>query len=212
MGAVLASAGRYDEAAAAYGEAVAKEATSENVTRQYEAMIKAGKTHEALAGLTSWVDGHPDDRLARLALANALIMTKRNSEARAQYELLIAKDPDNVVVLNNLAWLYAAEGDPRSIEYAERAYRLDPASPEVADTLGVILTGSSNNDRALKLLSAAHDKIPSSPETTYHLAVALKNAGKADEARTLLAQLLATTVAFDERPKAETLKQQLDAH
>jgi putative PEP-CTERM system TPR-repeat lipoprotein len=212
VGATLASAGRYDDAAVAYAAAVAKEATTENVIRQYDATLKAGKAREAIDGMTSWVDRHPEDQFARFSLANALLQTRRYPEARAQYELLVEKDRENSVILNNLAWLYASQGDSRAIDYAERAYRLSPNSPDIADTLGFILIGKGDTERGLKLLTQAHDRSPNSAETTYHLAVALKNAGREEEARILLSQLLASADPFEGRPEAETLKKELDAH
>ena len=152
--------------------------------------------------MTSWINRHPDDQLARFSLANALIETKRYPEAQTQYELLIAKDPENPVILNNLAWLYANRGDNRSIEYAQHAYRLSPESAAIADTLGFILIGRGETERGLELLSQAHDKMPGSPETTYHLAVALKSAGRKKEARTMRTQLLASSTPFDARSDA----------
>ena len=71
-------------------------------------------------------------------------------------------------------------------DYAERAYRLSPNTPAIADTLGFILVGKGEIQRGLMLLSQAHEKMPNSPEMTYHLAVALKSAGREEEARTML--------------------------
>src|SRR5262249_24589480 len=146
------------------------------------------------------------DQSARSSLANSLIQVHRYAEARAQYEKLIEKDPENPLILNNLAWLYANQGDPRAAETAEHAYRLAPNSSGVADTLGFILVGKGDTARGLQLLGTAHDNNPNSGETTYHYAVALKDAGRTEEARAVLTQLLASTASFEGRSQAEMLK------
>ena len=48
-------------------------------------------------------------------------------------------EPDNIVTLNNLAWALNELGDPKAIEYAERASNLAPYAPSVMDTQGWIL-------------------------------------------------------------------------
>jgi len=117
--------------------------------------------------------------------------------------------PENVVVLNNLAFLYQAEGDDRALEYAERAHARAPDNPAVADTLGWVLVNQGEVERALPLLETARRALPESPEVRYHYATALARADRADEAREELTSLLNEVDDFPQRADAEALLQTL---
>jgi len=82
------------------------------------------------------VKDHPEDLTAVRALATIYQAKKRYKDAISLYERIIQKQPQNVVALNNLALLYNEVGDGRAVETAERAYKLKPEEPAIADTLG----------------------------------------------------------------------------
>ena len=87
------------------------------------------------------------------------------------------KQPDNVLVLNNLAWAYQQVKDPRALETAERAYKLKPDNAAVADTLGWMLVEQGNTTRGLELLQKAVAAAPKALEIRYHLAQAWVKSG-----------------------------------
>ena len=132
--------------------------------------------------------------------------TRRRS---SQYEWLQEKQPDNVVVLNNLAWAYHQVKDPRALETAERAYKLKPDSASLSDTLGWILVEQGNTRRGLELLQKAVKAAPKVPEIRYHLAQAWLKAGDKSKARSELEALLSTDAKFPQRAEAEKLLDQL---
>ena len=51
-------------------------------------------------------------------------MPRANDTAAAirQYETAVRSGEKSGVAANNLAWLYAAQGNPRALEYAEHVY------------------------------------------------------------------------------------------
>lgn len=51
----------------------------------------------------TWLDNHPDDRLARFGYATTLAAQERNEDAARQYRTLLARHPDDVAALHNLA-------------------------------------------------------------------------------------------------------------
>ena len=69
-------------------------------------------------------------------------------------------EPDNVVMLNNLAWAMSETRRRRRIEYAEHAYRLAPNSAEVANTYGWILVQRGDAKRGIELLRKSVDLAP----------------------------------------------------
>ena len=60
--------------------------------------------------LQHWSKGHPEDMSVAMVLAGAYQAEKRNKDAITQYERVLQIQPQNVVALNNLAWLYIVEG------------------------------------------------------------------------------------------------------
>ncbi|MEJ0072295.1 MAG: tetratricopeptide repeat protein [Pseudomonadota bacterium] len=46
--------------------------------------------------------------------------------ARAEFEKLTALAPNDAATLNNLAWIYQIDGDPRAAALAQQAFTLAP--------------------------------------------------------------------------------------
>ena len=119
------------------------------------------------------------------------------------------QQPENIVALNNLAWLYHTQNDPRSVERAQQAYDLAPDRPEIADTLGWLLLENGDPERGLVLLQEAAGKAPHIPAIRYHRAVALAKNDRGEEARKELERLLRDHSGFDEEGDARSLLTQL---
>ena len=142
--------------------------------------------------------------LSQLDLASG-----RLPEAQARLEALLARWPDNLVALNNLAWLLgeqpAARGRARGL--AQRSYFLAP-SVETADTLGWILARDGDLATALPLLrlsAAPRGDGRRDAEAAYHLAYALRASGAAPEALAVLAPALEGAPAFAAQEDATRL-------
>jgi Flp pilus assembly protein TadD len=120
-------------------------------------------------------------------------------------ETLAKEAPDDAMLLNNLAWLYAQAGDPRALATAEKAASLAPASPLAADTLGWILVQKGETARGAALLEKAVAAGPATPAMRYHLAVALSRSGKTAEARRIVGERLQSKARFDDREAAQQL-------
>jgi predicted Zn-dependent protease len=121
----------------------------------------------------------------------------------------LQNDPKNILALNNLAWLYQQEKDPRALATAEQAYSLKPDSITIMDTLGWILVEQGDIARALKLLKAASEKAPTATGIRYHWAAALAKSGDKASARRELGDLLTKNKKFPERQDAQELLRQL---
>jgi Flp pilus assembly protein TadD len=64
-------------------------------------------------------------------------------------------------------------------------------------------------EAATALLQKAVDQRPGDPSLIYHLALAMEKSGRPDDGRKLLEPLLAKPDAFEDRPAAEKLLQQM---
>jgi tetratricopeptide (TPR) repeat protein len=111
--------------------------------------------------------------------------------------------------LNNLAWQYFLNGRADALDFAERAYQLNPLNGEITDTLGWILLNLGETARAVDLLRKANIQVPGSPEVQYHLAAALVASGERQEAKGMITELLSSSDDFPSREKAEELMRNL---
>jgi cellulose synthase operon protein C len=209
VGSLFEQAGGYEEARGQYRRAV-------ELSRDYVPAVlslavldmREGSHDRAVPVLTDTLGQSPDADNVRLALAEALVFLEDFAGAIREYETLLARQPEHAIVLNNLAFLYQVEGDPRALELAERAYALRPQEPAIADTLGWVLLNLGDVERALPLLEFAYRSLPDQPEVRYHYAAALAKAGQPDSARSELEALL-DTGPFDQRNAAQRLLESL---
>jgi putative PEP-CTERM system TPR-repeat lipoprotein len=208
-GEIYMAAKRYADAAAAFDAEMKEAPFSALVVADAGALRAAGHADQATAKLRDWIAKQPDPTVAQ-ALAVNDIEAHQFDEARTSLESVLAARPSDPVALNNLAWVYQQQNDPRARELAEKAYLLSP-SPQAADTLGWIITqqGGADAAKGLLLLRRAAALLPRDPTVQYHFAAALQANGLRGEAVTVLGTLLATPVSFDERPQAVLLQQKL---
>ncbi len=205
LGDVRADQGAYEEAIAAYNAGLAIEANSRIVARRYRARVDMGQREVGFQELRDWLADNPEDDAIRFALATDLLANGESDEAVTQHETLLERQPDNNIVLNNLAWLYSRKGDPRGLEYAEKANAGAPGSPAIMDTLGWILLRDGQAERALTLLREAAGMVPNNAEIQYHYAAALEKTGKRDQAKEILERILTADANFAGMDEARKL-------
>ncbi len=208
-GDALVKAGQHARAAAAYAKAFDRAQNGSLLSKLHRALTLAGKRPEADVRLAAWLKLHPDDLTARVYLAQDHAEAGRNRQAIEQYEYLLRKRQDPIL-LNNLAGLYFKEKDQKAKATAEQAYKLAPNSPYVQDTLGWILVQNGDAKRGLDLLRQAATLAPDNPTIRYHLAVTLARSGDKTAARQELNRALRPgSKPFAEAEEARKLLQAL---
>ena len=208
-GAVHARAERNEAALTAYARAYELDPSVSNAMALAQAQLGVGQAQQAATTLTDHLEQRPDDNLVRFRLAEILIQLDRFDAAIEQYEDLVGLFPENVTILNNLAYLYQEQDDPRALEYAERAYAVGPENPAVSGTLGWILVNRGDLQRGLPLLEVARAGLPDDPDLSYRYAAALVKADRPEAARDQLGALLAAERDFRNRSNAENLLETL---
>jgi len=193
----------------AYERAFAMGKNGPLMIKLHSALNRAGKGKEAAVRLSEWLKEHPADIRTRLYLAGTYLAAKQNKAAIEQYQTILQQDPKVVPALNNLAWLYQQEQDPRALEYAEKADQLTPDNPATLDTLGWILIEQGNSSRGLPLLQKANSLAPEAADIHYHLVLGLVKSGDKSKAHKELEQLLASGKTFNKIDEARTLLKQL---
>ena len=196
-GEVLESQGKLAEAEQAYRAGLKLQPTTGALAvRLYALLQKAGKKADAEAFAKRWLTDNPKDIALRLYLAEQDMRARNLKGAAANYQAVIAVQPDQVVALNNLAWVAGEMGDPKAIGYAERAVQLAPNSGAVLDTYGMLLVKKGDVDKGVEVLGRAVRAAPNRPEIRLNYARALVKQGRKDDARKELQALQESKADF----------------
>jgi len=204
-GDAYAAQNKWDLAGNAFREAVKREKTPLTLTRLHAALQNQGKAAEASTLAEAWIRENPNDVLVRLYLAGQAAQDQSFKEAARLYKDVLALQPDNVLVLNNLAWVGMEIKDAGAFGYAEKAYALAPENASVLDTYGWLLLQKGEAKRAVELLTAALRKAPGNPIMRLHLAKALIQASDKTAARKEIEALLQLDAGADQRAEAQAL-------
>lgn len=188
-GDVLASQKRYAEAAAAYAEGMKRQPTSDLVVRQYKLMRESGKSAEAANLVSRWLKDHPEDSAVRFSLATEAAQTNDYKAAVERFGAILATQPNNAAVLNNMAWVLNELKDSSALGYAEKAFAQAPANPQIQDTYGWLLVESGDIKRGIEILAKATASAPESADIRLHLAKAYLKAGDKSAAKRELENL-----------------------
>lgn len=161
--------------------------------------------------LQDWLADHPDDLRIHQLLGQYLQGQGDDAGAVRHYERIVEAQPENALVLNNLAWAYAEVGDARALRVAQRASDLAPDAPAVQDTYGWMLILDGQYANGVSLLRDAWEAAPNVGDIGYHLAEGLMRSGERAEAREVLRQTLERAGNFPTREQAQVLFEELSS-
>lgn len=151
-------------------------------------------TAEAI--LRTSLENAPENVPLMQTLALLLQITGRESKAALLYERILTVAPQNIVVINNLAWIKCENQQEyeRSLELANTGLKLSPNYVDLIDTRGVVYYRTGQLEKAIADFSACINLYPaSSPGITtshFHLARSLANLGQSHKAIEHLRQAL----------------------
>ncbi|HWZ72988.1 MAG TPA: XrtA/PEP-CTERM system TPR-repeat protein PrsT [Casimicrobiaceae bacterium] len=175
---------KWQEAEAAF-RAAQKHAPDDGMVavKLYATMANAGKGAAASATADKWLQDHPKDVVLRGYLGERALQKQDYKAAARYYQAAVAQQPDNVMFLNNLAWVAGELGDPKALSYAEKASTLAPTNASILDTLGMLLVKKGDVTQGLEKLQKAAQLAPNQAEIRLHLAKTLIKAGDKTAAR-----------------------------
>ncbi|RMJ06148.1 cellulose synthase subunit BcsC [Marinobacter litoralis] len=185
--------GKHQQAAELYELAIEKRQTPELEVAHARALARSGQAQKALESLEAASQQFPNNQPILLSLAMTHQQLNQPEKAIARYQSLMDINPDNPLVLNNLAWLYYEKGDRQAANLAQKAYKLAPNNAAIADTYGWILFETGRQPESLPVLEKAHELDPESQEIAMHLVEAYRSAGKTDQAKQIMAKFEETS-------------------
>ncbi len=183
---------QYADATAAYRRALAQRPVPNLVIKTYSSIYLGGSPKDAGAFIADWLKTHPKDVAVRLFDADLALRAKDYPRAVQSYRTVLETQPNDVGVLNNLAWALWQQRDPQALGYAQKANTIAPNSPQIGDTLGWMLVEQGQTKRGVEILAKASAAAPAQREIALHLAKAQIKEGDKDAARTTLQGLVKT--------------------
>ncbi|EED33973.1 putative PEP-CTERM system TPR-repeat lipoprotein [gamma proteobacterium NOR5-3] len=163
-----------------------------------------GERSETITMLEEWLEEYPDDLLSLNELASRQIEMGNDEAATSLYSRIVNKQPENVLALNNLAWLTRVSDKDAALDYISRADKLAPETAQIKDTYAMVELERGSYERALSLNAKALDAAKGSAELRYNRAQILSRAGRIDEARAVLEELVSGP-AFASQDAAKNL-------
>jgi len=144
------------------------------------------KTVEDILRIT--LENDPDCTEAMRTLAVLLQVTGRAAEAVTFYQQILEFQPDNVIAINNLAWILCEEQGKhqQALELAQRGLRIAPNYVDLIDTRGVAYYKLGEFYKAVQdfrqCINLYHAGTPSLVASYLHLGKALNKLGQKDQA------------------------------
>lgn len=197
----------YAQAVKNYQQAYQIKPTTHNLDAILKALLAQNKYKDALALLNQELAKHKNNILIQLRLATLHQSATEYTLAANQYQSILAIQPDNLVALNNLAWIYNEQNNPKSLDLAKQAYTIAPNQGAIADTYGYILLNNGHTSDSITVLIKAAELNPDATDTQLHLAQALIADQQLQKAKVILQALINKDAK--EKPAAIKLMQQL---
>ena len=172
------------------------------------ALEQSGQQKKAITLLEDFSSKQKDSAKVRLTLANLYLQEDQN-KAINEYELLIAKQPNNVIALNNLSWLYMDKGKfTEALKHSAKAYDLADDIPNVIDTYAQALLKSGQKKEALIKAKTAYtlSKTQDVDIALNYIETLIAN-NKQEKAKVLIAEIIASTPV--QKEKKQSLELQL---
>jgi len=138
--------------------------------------IREGRNDAARQRLGPVITANPRNVAALLLSARAEEAAGDHASVIARYRAVLNADSSNLIALNNLAYVLAADNPDEALKFAQQAAEKAPDSPFVQDTLGWIYYRKGLYTMAVRYLKNAVDK-ESTPRRQFHLGMSYLKVG-----------------------------------
>jgi tetratricopeptide (TPR) repeat protein len=147
---------------------------------------EAKKTAEEILKMVLNKDSNCTEAMSVLGML--LQMTGRSQESAGFYQQILALQPDNVIAINNLAWIMCEDQGKfqQALDLTERGLKISPNYIDLIDTRGVAYYRLGEFNKAIQdftnCLKLYPGTAPSGTATRFHLARAFAALGEKNKA------------------------------
>ena len=177
LGNTAVRAAKYDLALATYQKLLnqtekGSAAQGEVYLRTGETYRRMGNTAEAIGALNKARETLPNSVAVLNTLAMVLEAAGRNPEAGEAFSAILKLDPNNVMAMNNYAFVLAESSEDldRALALAKRAMEMAPNQAVISDTLGWVYLKKGLLNQAIEIFRDVVEKDPARSTYHYHLA------------------------------------------
>jgi Flp pilus assembly protein TadD len=198
-----------DEALAVLRKGVANTGSPMLAVTLHRLLMRMKKTADADRLAASWMKDHPKDFGFAYQVAEAAMGRKQFDEAESRFKKLLLANPDDVLVLNNLAYVLMQRNRSEAVTYAQKATELAPGNAMVLDTLAAALAADKQLDKALTTQKRAVELSPGADDLRLNLAALALKSGDTALARKELARLQELGAKFNRQDEVARLMKTL---
>jgi len=202
---------KLDKATAAYQKAYQQQADDKILFTIADLLSAQKKPADAIKLLNTELAKNPKNIGIHFKLATTYQQQNDYKQAENHYQAMLTERPDDLLALNNLAWIYSQQKDPKAIEFGKKAFEKGPESAAIADTYGYILLKQGQPAEGLTILEKAAGLAPKANDIQFHLAEAYVANNNKQKALEILETIVKAEQDFSEKKAAVSLLEQLKA-
>ncbi|MFN7725240.1 MAG: XrtA/PEP-CTERM system TPR-repeat protein PrsT [Rubrivivax sp.] len=175
----------------------------------HRGLMQANREAEADKFATKWLADNPADPQFSYHYSSVLLAQQQYAKAETVLSRLLGARPDDVLVLNNLAWVLAKQNKPGAVVHAQRAVELLPNRASLLDTLAFALAADRQYPKALETQRKAIEIAPGEMGYRLGLARIAVAAGDKATAKTELERLATLGTKFPAQAEVAKLQKSL---
>jgi tetratricopeptide (TPR) repeat protein len=175
----------------------------------HRGLMQANREAEADKFATKWLADNPADPQFSYHYSSVLLAQQQYAKAETVLARLLGARPDDVLVLNNLAWVLAKQNKPGAVVHAQRAVELLPNRASLLDTLAFALAADRQYPKALETQRKAIEIAPGEMGYRLGLARIAVAAGDKATAKTELERLATLGTKFPAQAEVAKLQKSL---
>lgn len=200
---------KLDKATEMYQEAYKIQPNDKVLLTLADLLNAQGKLPDAIKLLNNALEKNNKNGSIHFKLATTYQQQNDTQKAEEHYKAILTEQPDNVLALNNLAFLYSQNNNPQALDFAKKAYDKAPESAAILDTYGNILVKQGQAKEGLPILEKAASLAPKENDIQFHLAEAYSANDNNQKALEILEAIVKAEQDFSEKKAAVSLLDKL---
>ncbi len=195
----------WSAAASGYRTALGFGASTELALKLHQALLQSGNVAGTKAFESEWLSAHAGDTAFLFYLGDRALEQRDYALAEQRYSSVLKMQPENVLALNNVAWLLMQGKKPGALDYAIKANKLAPDQPALMDTLAEAYAKAGQLDMAVETEKKVVARLPDNAAYRLTLARYYIAQGQKESAKQELTRLAGLSDKLPQQQEAKKL-------